>query len=516
MELIERRFYFLQLISEHILISFGALLFTAILGTLLGILVFYSSKSKTFILPIINLLYTIPSIAMFGLLIPIVGIGLNNALIVLILYGLLPIVRNTYTGLKEVPISLIEAAKGMGATPFQIFKDVYFPLALPLILSGIRITTVMLVALTGLAALIGAGGLGQAIFRGLNTMNTQLIVVGSIFISIFAILGDRFIGSFENKLVSIISNNATRSQKIRVVSNIVVLIIIVISAFVHLKSLPNAQNQNSITVAAKPTGEQFILGEIISQLIEQETDLHVVRKFGIGGGTTNIHPAMLNGEVDLYVEYTGTGWMNVLKMKLPQNNKLKLDKINQLYLEKFNLRWIGLLGFNNTYAMAIPDSLASKYNIKTCSDLVKYSQHFTFGAEFDFFERPDGYQGLVDKYNFNFFSIKEMDINLRYNAIIEGKINAINAFTTDAKIAAINLRVLKDDKNYFPSYEAGIVIRKSVLSKYPQLEAVLTKLNGKISTQTMMQLNHKVEVENKDPKEVAKEFIKTLTETSLL
>ena len=166
MDLWNRRVYFLQLLAEHLLLSLGSLFAVTILGILIGVFVFYSTKSRKIILPLINFLYTIPSIAMFGLLIPLVGIGLKNALIVLIIYGLLPIVRSTYSGLKEVPFQLVEAAEGLGSTPSQVFRNIYFPLALPSILSGLRITVVMIVALTGLAALIGAGGLGQAIFRG--------------------------------------------------------------------------------------------------------------------------------------------------------------------------------------------------------------------------------------------------------------------------------------------------------------------------------------------------------------
>ena len=509
MEILERKTYLLQLLLEHLMISFGALAITALLGIGIGIAVFYSPKSKAVVMPVINFLYTIPSIAMFGLLIPLVGIGIKNALIVLVLYGLLPMVRNTLTGMNEVRADLVEAAKGLGATKYQVFKDVYFPLALPSILSGLRITTVMLVALTGLAALIGAGGLGQAIFRGLNTMNTPMIVAGSLLISLLAILGDRFIGVFEGKLVHIVSHNASRSQKLKVYINTALLVLVLGAALVNTKPLAN-KNMETIIVASKPTGEQFILGEIMAQLIEENTDLQVVRKFGIGGGTTNIHPALMNGELDMYVEYTGTGWMNVLKAELPYDKQVKFEAIKERYEQQYQLKWLGLLGFNNTYALAIPDSLARKYGITKSSDLARNSQHFSFGAEFDFFERPDGYEGLVKTYDFHFSSIHEMDINLRYNAIVQGKVNAIDAFTTDAKIVAQNLRVLQDDLSYFPSYEAGIIIRMAILEKHPELENVLTQLNGKITTAIMMHMNYEVEVENKDPKTVAKSFIETL------
>ncbi|MGQ1783582.1 MULTISPECIES: ABC transporter permease/substrate-binding protein [unclassified Saccharicrinis] len=509
MEILERRTYFLQLLSEHILISFGALAMTAVVGISIGIWVFYSAKSRSFVMPVVNFLYTIPSIAMFGLLIPLVGIGLKNAVIVLVLYGLLPMVRNTFTGLNEVRSDIVEAAEGMGATRYQVFKDVYFPLALPSILSGLRITTVMLVALTGLAALIGAGGLGQAIFRGLNTMNTPMIVAGSLLISLFAILGDRFVGVFEGTVVRMVSKNASNKLRLKVYVNLGLLFIVLAAAVTNTNFFSSHKN-GTITVASKPTGEQFILGEIMAQLIEEKTDLQVIRKFGIGGGTTNIHPAMLNGEVDMYVEYTGTGWMNVLKQKLPHSNQVDFDLIQKMYKENFRLKWLGLLGFNNTYALAIPDSLAQKFNINSNSDLARNSRHFKFGAEFDFFERPDGYEGLVNVYGFQFASIHEMDINLRYNAIVEGKVNAIDAFTTDAKIEAQNLRVLDDDLNYFPSYEAGIIVRNELLEQHPELEPLLMKLNGQITTEAMMEMNYKVEVEKEDIQKVASYFIQQL------
>ena len=508
MDFWERRIYYLQLFAEHLLLSLGSLLAVTFLGILLGVFVFYSTKSRKIILPLINFLYTIPSIAMFGLLIPLVGIGLKNALIVLIIYGLLPIVRSTYSGLKEVPSQLVEAAEGLGSTPIQVFKNIYFPLALPSILSGLRITVVMIVALTGLAALIGAGGLGQAIFRGLNTMNTGLIVTGSLGISLFAILGDQWIGQFEKNesLLRIISRNATKRQRNRIIFPSVLVLIAAIGALIYLNPV-SSKNSETITVASKPTSEQFILGEIISQTIENNTDIKVSRKFGIGGGTTNIHPAMISGDLDIYVEYSGTAWLNVLEKKLPPNNQINYETLNKDYQEKFKLKWLGLLGFNNTYGLAI-----SKKNseISTFSELAQKSLDFSFGAEFDFFERSDAFPGLKKVYPFDFKKLEEMDINLRYQAFEQGKINAVDVFTTDAQIRNLNLKVLKDDKNYFPNYEAGIVIREDIVKEYPEVEKFLSNLKGKISTEKMQQLNYEVEVEKKSPAEVAQNFLKNL------
>jgi len=510
-ELWNRRDYFYMLFSEHLLISFVALLLVSIIGIGIGIWVFYSKKARTVVLPTVNFLYTIPSIAMFGLLIPLVGIGLRNALIVLVLYGLLPMVRNTFTGMKEVPLQFVEAAKGLGATRVQLFRKVYFPLALPSILSGLRITTVMIVALAGLAALIGAGGLGQAIFRGLNTMNTSLIVVGSLGISLFAIVGDKFVGTLEHKnnLLHLITSNATRRQKRVIISNVTILCLLLLSAFFYVNPLKIHDN-GAITIASKPTSEQFILSEILAQTIENNTDIKVYRKFGIGGGTTNIQPALLAGKLDMYVEYTGTALMNVLKYSALKTSRTTFQELQDTYLDKFKLHWVGLMGFNNTYSIAISKKEAKEKNIHSFSDLARYSDQYDFGAEFDFFERQDAYKGLIKTYPFHFANLHEMDINLRYQAFEDGQINALDVFTTDAQIEALQLAVLEDDKAYFPRYEAGIVVRQEVLEAHPEIETLLNCFTGAISTDKMKRMNYEVEVLKKTPKEVAADFLKEL------
>ena len=279
-----------------------------------------------------------------------------------------------------------------------------------------------------------------------------------------------------------------------------------IGALIYLNPV-SSKNSATITVASKPTSEQFILGEIISKTIKNNTDIKVSRKFGIGGGTTNIHPAMISGDLDIYVEYSGTAWLNVLEKKLPPNNQINYETLNKDYQEKFKLKWLGLLGFNNTYGLAI-----SKKNsdISNFSELAQKSADFTFGAEFDFFERSDAFPGLKKVYPFDFKKLEEMDINLRYQAFEQGKINAVDVFTTDAQIKNLNLKVLKDDKNYFPNYETEIVIREDIVKKYPEVEKLLSNLKGKISTEKMQQLNYEVEVEKKSPAEVAQNFLKNL------
>lgn len=500
----ERRDYLYELLVQHILLSFGAIVIITIIGISTGIAILHYKKWRQIVLGTVNFLYTIPSIAMFGLFIPLIGIGYGNAMVVLVIYGLLPVIRNTYTGLNEVDPLLLDAAKGMGATPWQVFSIVRWPLAFPTIVSGFRTMVVMTIALAGLASFIGAGGLGQAIYRGINTNNSSLILVGSIAVALLALVADLGIGAIEKSLKTKVKKTDKKSRFLKYFG----LAILALLFIFMLMPKPDNSSGKKIIVATKPTAEQYILGEIISQLVENNTDIEVIRKFGIGGGTSNIHPAMLKGEIDIYPEYTGTAWLFILKEPQMNNPDSLYSALKKAYAGQFNLEWVCRLGFNNTFTLALPESEAQNQKITTFSELAQKSNGFIFGAEFDFFEQDDGFTGLNKIYPFNFKSNVELDINLKFQALENNTVDIINAFSTDSRIRQMNLRVLKDDKQFFPAYQAGIVIRNESLQKYPELKGLLKRLENTISDSAMLQLNYEVEIEKKSPNEVAANFLK--------
>lgn len=263
-----------------------------------------------------------------------------------------------------------------------------------------------------------------------------------------------------------------------------------------------------VVVASKPMTEQYILAEMITALIEANTDIKVEKKLGIGGGTSNIQPAMIKGEIDIYPEYTGTGWLFVLKKELIRDPVKLYEEVKKEYSARYAIKWLGLYGFNDTYALAIKKSVADKLNINTYSELASKSNSLKFGAEPDFYEREDGYKGLEKEYGFKFKEKREMDIGLKYEAINSDNVDVINAFSTDALLKKYDMKVLVDDKNFFPSYFATTLIREETLKKYPELEPVLNELQGRISDEEMIQMNYLVESEKKDPKDVAVEFLK--------
>lgn len=267
------------------------------------------------------------------------------------------------------------------------------------------------------------------------------------------------------------------------------------------------KKNNTIRIATKPMTEQFILGEMISLLIEDNTDYNVEITKGIGGGTSNIHPALMKGDFDLYPEYTGTGWLVILKKdSFPKHAEL-YEELKREYHDKYNLKWIAPYGFNNTYSLAVSKQNAIKYDLSTFSDLAKHPGVFTLGAEYDFFEIPKGFYDLCKYYNLKFKGNKDMDIGLKYEAIKSGKIDIMNVFTTDGQLSGSGLVVLEDDRDYFPTYYCATVVREDVLQKYPGLEAALEKMNGILNDSEMSDLNYQVDIKGRPEREVAEEFL---------
>ena len=490
--------FFLNLTVEHILISLLAISIASVLGIILGIIISEYRKFSGLILGTVNILYTIPSIALLGFFITITGVGNTTALIALIIYALLPIIRSTYTGIVNINPLIIEASEGMGSTKLQQLFKVKLPLALPVLMSGIRNMVTMTIALAGIASFVGAGGLGVAIYRGITTNNSAMTFLGSLLIAFLALIFDFILGIIEKRL----TNHKRRKYKVNFKLIILGLFIIIFGAYFSL----NSKKDKVINIATKPMTEGYILGQMLTELIEQDTDLKVNMTTGVGGGTSNIHPAIVKGEFDLYPEYTGTSWEAVLK-KEGSYDESKFDELQKEYKEKYNLEYVNLYGFNNTYGLAVNKDIAEKYNLKTYSDLAKVSNNLIFGAEYDFFEREDGYKELQKVYNVDFKKKIDMDIGLKYQAMKDKKIDVMVIFTTDGQLAISDVVVLEDDKKMYPSYRAGTVVRSEILSKYPELKVVLEKLNNILNDKTMADLNYQVESEGKKPEDVAREYL---------
>lgn len=496
---IDRRDFILPLIVEHLQISIIAIVFATVVGITLGIFIAQKRKLSPIILGIISFMYTIPSISMLGFLIPVTGIGDTSAVIALSIYALLPIIRSTYTGIVNVDKDILEAAKGMGSTQWQILYKIKLPMAFPVIMSGFRNMVVMTIALAGIASFIGAGGLGVAIYRGITTNNFIMTIAGSIAVALLALIADLLIGGFERYFCK---RHHSKKKKRRVLGILGILICIMMGSIF----MPTPK-QDTIHIATKPMTEEFIIGEMLRQLIEANTNLNVEVTKGVGGGTSNIHPAMVKKEFDMYPEYTGTAWNFVLKKKTIPDPKTLYKELVKEYQTRYDMSWLGLYGFNNTYGIAVSKKTAETYHLKTYSDLSKVSSALSFGGEYDFYERDDGFPALSNAYDFHFKKTVDLDIGLKYDALLKGEVGAIIVFTTDGRLYDPNIVLLKDDRDFFQSYYAGTIVRNEVLQKHPELKPVIMKLNGQISDKEMTAMNYEVEQEGKNEADVARAFL---------
>ena len=496
----EKSSFFINLMWQHLQISFIAVIIACVIGLIMGVIISEYKNSSKYVLGVINFLYTIPSISLLGFLIPFSGIGNKTAIIALTIYALLPMVRNTFTGIENIDDTIIEAATGMGSTRMQIIYKIKLPLALPVIMSGIRNMVTMTIALAGIASFIGAGGLGVAIYRGITTNNTPLTIIGSLLIAILALIIDGILAVVEKRILSKKSN---LQKDLKILISSILGISIIIGGVSLFKDKVNNQ---VIHLATKPMTEQYIIGAMVKEMIEEKTDIKVEVTQGVGGGTSNIQPGMESGEFDMYPEYTSTGWNMVLKHEGFYNEKMYSQLVDE-YKDKYDFTWTGILGFNDSYGLAVRKEIADKYNLKTYSDLAKISDQLVFGGEYDFFERPDGYDSLCDKYNFKFKNTVDMDIGLKYQAINEGKVDVMDIFTTDGQLSASDVIVLKDDKEFFSTAMGAMVVRDEILNQYPQLQDVFNEMDGILTDSEMAKMNYLVETEGKDTEVVAHEYL---------
>ena len=424
------------------------------------------------------------------------------AIIALIIYALLPIVRNTITALDSVPAASLEASRSLGFTSWQTLRLIEIPLTLPIILAGIRTASVMCVGIATIAAFIGAGGLGDFIYQGLSLNDNHLILLGAIPAAIMALLFDYIIGYLEKHLSSRKKGKTKPAVFFWIIVFIgFVLVVSVIFTVIH------KENRKAIVIGSKNFTEQFILGNIMADMIEDHSDIKVIKKFNLGS-TMLLQGALERGEVDLYPEYTGTAYLVILKDKYNPSitEKQLYNTVKTQYLKRYHLAWLKPFGFQNSQAIATTQSVADDFKLNAISDLQKLP-HLSIAAPMDSIKRPDGFQALANKYQLHFSKVVPLVPDLMYKAIAEGRVNTIMAFTTDGRIKAYHLKLLQDNKHAFPPYYAAPVIREATLRKYPELKSILNSLAGKISNKEMMQMNYEVNVGHELPEKVAKDFL---------
>lgn len=500
----------LVLTREHVFIVLLSTGLAVLVGLPLGILLTRIKSLQSPILGFANVMQTVPSLALFGLLIPIPfigGIGARTAIIALALYALLPVIRNTVTGILGIDQKVREAATAMGMTGSQILRMVELPLAMPVILTGIRVAVVISVGVATVAAAVGAGGLGTYIFRGLRQNDNNLLIAGALASALLALLCDFVLGQIE-KSYKIGARNTSRRTFSIAFAAFVLAALIGVSYISNSKSeisnsAPALQGERQrIVVGSKDFTESVILAEILAQMLEKQ-GVEVVRQFELGGNLA--HEGLLSGEIDVYPEYTGTAYTAILKKAPKTDPQAVYDETKAEYATKFNLTLSPPLGFANDFAILVRGEVARKNNLRTISDAVPISRDWQAGFGQDFMSRADGYPGFSKAYGFNFArQPREMDLSLTYRALQSGELDMIAGNSTDGLISALDLFQLEDVSRYFPPYQAVFIARNSAAST---LGRSFKRLKNVISTEEMRRLNYEVDGKKRTTKEVATEWV---------
>ncbi|MFC0524980.1 ABC transporter permease/substrate-binding protein [Pontibacillus salicampi] len=485
----------LQAIWEHLQLSIVALLIAILIAVPLGLILTRFRRVAEPVIGVAAILQTIPSLAILAFLIPFLGIGKQPAIVALIVYALLPILRNTYTGVKEVDPALKEAATGMGMSSFRRLSKIELPLAMPVIMAGIRTSMVLIVGTTTIAALIGAGGLGELILLGIDKGgNLNLILLGAIPAALLAIVLDLILRLFERTS----AKSGFRSLGIIMIVSLLV---------VTVPFIASRERTPDLVIGGKIGAEPAILMNMYKLLIEEETDLFVKTEPNLGK-TDFVFEALKTGDIDIYPEFTGTVINTLLGETAQSNDPVKVyQQAKQGIKEAQGMTLLEPMQYNNTYAVATTEELAEQYGLETIGDLKSIQSNITAGFTLEFKDRQDGYQGMKELYNLN-LNIKTMEAGVRQQAIKSGDVEVIDAYATEGYMIEYDLKVLDDPKNLFPPYQGAPLLLESTLEEYPELEEILNKLGGKITKQEMQEMNYQVDFEEREPISVAKEYLK--------
>ena len=494
-------------IAQHLWLVFISIAIAAAIASPVGILITRRKRLRAPVLGVANVMQTIPSLALFGFLIPLPffgGIGPRTAIVALVFYALLPIIRNTVTGILGVDRNVREAAVAMGMTDRQVLFRVELPLAMSVILTGVRVAVVITIGVAIIAAEVGAGGLGEYIFRGLRLNDNRLLLAGAVPSALMALAADFGFGLIEKRFDP--ETRRAQSNTLRMFALMVLLFGVLLVGYAAWRGTRHSSRSSSerVAVASKDFTESNLLAEVVAQMLEAK-NIEVDRKFDLGGNLA--HSALTGGEIDLYPEYTGTAFTAILHHQPITDPRAVYDQVKREYETQFGIEVSPPLGFDNTFAILVRGEDARRLHLKTISDAARYAPQWRAGFGHDFINRQDGYPGFSQTYKLQFAGVNDMSLDLTYTALASRKVDMIAGNSTDGRIAALDLVQLEDDRHYFPPYEAVFLTRKDSLQRSPALNEVLQKLGGAISTDEMRRLNYEVDGAHRDKNNVVREWL---------
>lgn len=493
--LIQRRSDLIQALWQHLGISVIALLIAMAIAIPLAIWVEKHNRLANIMLQITSILQTIPSLALLGLLIPFVGIGTVPAIVALVVYALLPIFQNTYIGIQEIDPSIEEAADAFGMSRIRKLVKVELPIAMPVIISGVRTALVMIIGTATLAALIGAGGLGTFILLGIDRNNTSLVLIGAVASALLA-LGLSY-------LIHVL-------QKVKIRYSLITLAVVLLGFVGYGTYKVVDQPADQIVIAGKLGSEPDILINMYKELIEQDdANIKVTLKPDFGK-TSFLFSALRNNQIDIYPEFTGTVLESLVKTKTGETSGLTRKQTYQLARQKlasqYHLKYLKPMKYNNTYALAVTKKFADQYGLRKISDLTPIKSQIKAGMTLEFIDRSDGLKGIKKLYGLT-FTPQSMSPDLRYGALHDGKVNLVDAYSTDSQLRQYNLVTLIDNKNLFPAYQGAPLMTEKLARKHPEIVTTLNKLSNKITEKQMQEMNYQVNVLKQAPKKVAHNYL---------
>ena len=494
----------MTLVLEHLFIVLASGMLSVLIGLPLGIVAYAFPKTRKAILWIADLLQTIPSLALLGILMVVFGAGKVTVIAGITLYSLLPIVRNTCLGLQEVDGGVKEAARGMGMSKGYRILRVEFPLAFPTVFTGIRIAVVNAIGSAVFAAFVGGGGLGSVINQGIRVQDMKLILWPTAVLMVIAAVLDGTMSWFEGQL-----------RKRRGGKRAWLGLLVLCTAFCLL--LPyGSKSGEGLILYDGDYSETQLMHHMVKILVEERTDLSVTILDQMS--QVNNFNALKDGDCDLMISYDGTLLTTFLHLDpsdVPEGESI-YGFANAVALERDDMRLLQKLGFDNTYAVAVPEEIAERYGLETVSDLAPVAGELRFGAEQGFFTEEGSmkFGPFTEFYGLEFADAVSVDQGLKYAAVENGSFDVTVVYATDGLNRKAGLKILEDDRRFFPDYNGAFLVRNDTFERFreeaPDLEAVLDLLAGTISTEQMAELTYQVDVVGWGVDEVALEFLRQL------
>ena len=481
-------------LSQHVMLSAAAMALGLVVSLALVVAAVRSERVRWPVLAFASLIQTVPSLALLALFYPFLlalsgvaegvfgkgfsALGFLPSLLALALYSMLPVIRNGVAGILNIDAAVIEAARGVGMTDWQRLWRVELPLAAPMLMAGIRTAAVWVIGAATLSTPVGQVSLGNYIFSGLQLQNWVAVLFGCIAAASLALVVDQLLGAIETGLA--------RRSRSRVAAGVVALAVGIAAAALPLGRGAAA----AYVVGGKNFSEQFILAELMTARIAASGGAAAQRT---GLGSAVVFAALASGDIDVYVDYSGTLWANVMRRTDVPRREPMLAEMRAWLEQAHGIVMLGSLGFENAYGLAMRRDRAERLGIATIADLAAHAAELSMGGDLEFFSRPE-WAALQSAYGLELASRREFEPTFMYQAVANGEVDVISAFTSDGRIAANDLLVLADPAGAILPYDA-IVLLAPKRANDDALRVALTPLIDAIPLALMQEANYRVDRE---------------------